>query len=274
MKKILVPTDFSDGAFNALIHALHIAKQFGAAIDIIHAYSIPPTGTAVMVDLTDILRKNANEELVLLRERVDALNLSEGITINYLAEHGTVIDTLERSTRKHGSELVIMGTQGASGITEKWLGSNTAAAARNLNIPMIAVPAESPYQPYTNIVFATDFKIADDKQTMNLVKDFVKNFEGRLRFLHVMDPDEKTDTATTTAFRERMHSEFGAPEPTFTFVVDEDIDEGIEDAIEQYGADLLITVRHEYGFFEGLFRSSVSQKIINAASLPILIIKG
>ncbi len=274
MKKILVPTDFSDGAFNALIHALHIAKKFGATVDIIHAYSIPPTGTAVMVDLTDILRKNANEELSLLRERVMALNLAEGITINYIAEHGTVIDSLERATRKHSSELVIMGTQGASGITEKWLGSNTAAAARNLDIPMLAVPAESPYQPYSNIVFATDFKIADDQKSMGVVKDFVKNFDAQLRFLHVMDPDEKSDNSITGAFRERMHSEFGDPEPTFTFVVDDDIDEGIEDALDQYGADLLITVRHKYGFFEGLFRSSVSQKIINSASLPILIIKG
>jgi nucleotide-binding universal stress UspA family protein len=274
MKRILVPTDFSEGAFNALVHALHIAQIFDAAVDVIHAYSIPPTGTAVMVDLTDILRKNALEEIELLKKRTSALNLAKGIKIDYDAEHGSVIDVIARSERERQIDLVVMGTQGASGITEKWLGTNTAAAARNTNVPMLAVPAESRFKPYSQIMFSTDFKVIKDKKSMEFAAKFAKAFDGHVRFLHVRKDGEKRDSGTEDAYKLQMKSIFGSPEPTFSFTIDSNIDSGIKETLGIKPADLLITVRHDYGFFEGLFRSSISQKIINSASIPILIIKG
>lgn len=274
MKKILVPTDFSDGAFNALLHAIHIAKIFGAELDVVHAYSIPPTGTAVMVDLTDILRKNALEELELLKERTEKLDLAAGVSIHYDAEHGSVIDVVGRAVNERQTELVVMGTQGASGITEKWLGTNTAAAARNANVPLIAIPAESPFKPYDDILFATDFKVVKDKKAMEFVAVFAHAFDAHVRFLHVKKDGEKSESGTEDAYKLQMKSIFGKPEPTFTFTIDSDIESGIKETLNKKPSDLLITVRHDYGFFENLFRSSVSQKIINSASIPILIIKG
>ncbi len=274
MKKILVPTDFSDGAFNALVHAVQIAQQFNAAVHVVHAFAIPPTGTAVMVDLTDILRKNSNDELALLKKRIETISETGRVRMIYEAHHGTVIDVINRTVENHHIDLVIMGTQGASGITEKWLGTNTAAAARNVNVPMIAIPVDTPFQPFTNMVFATDFKVVKNSIALNFVALIAKAYASHLRFLHVRKDNKKTELEESDAFKAQMREIFGKTNLSFTFVIDSEIDHGIEETLANKPAELLITVRHQYGFFEGLFRSSVSQKLINHAALPILIIKG
>ncbi len=276
MKRILVPTDFSKGAFNALMHAMHIAKMMNASIRIIHAYSMPPTGSTVMVDITDILKKNADEELENLKVEVNKLDLSKELNINYISSHGSVIDVINRQTKESEIDLVVMGTQGASGITEKFLGSNTAAVAKSINIPMIAVPAELTYQPYNKFLFTTDMKVLKNSSPMKFIGEFSKEFNAEVKFIHVRAPgSEELDQKDIDAYRDQVESIFDpSTKSSFAYVYEDDPEEGIADTIEMEKPDLIIVIHHSYGFFEGMFHSSVSQNIINRASLPILVMKG
>lgn len=272
MKKILVPTDFSEGAFNALIHALNHAKATESSVTVIHAYLMPPTGTAVMVDITDLLRKNAEESLADLRDRVEKLEVAQGLDIAYKAKHGTVTDVLHRYTEKHGIDLVVMGTQGASGITEKFLGSNAAAAARNVKCPLLAVPAEKPFRNIEKIVIATDLKDLNHPETFEIVESLAEKHDAVIRFLHVRKTDESFDHAKSEAFKKQVASTFKSKAPVFTFIFENDIEDGLSDALEKDGADLLTVVQRERGFFQSLFHNSVSQKLVNEASMPVLVL--
>jgi len=272
MKKILVPTDFSEGAFNALIHALHHAKATGASVLLVHAYLMPPTGTAVMVDITDLLRKNAEESLGELRERTEKLEVAEGVTITYKAKHGTVTDVLHRMTEKEAIDLVVMGTQGASGISEKFLGSNAAAAARNVKCPLLAIPAEKPYKNIEKIVIATDLKDLQRPETFKIVESLAEKHDAVIRFLHVRKTDESFDHAKSESFKEQVASTFKRSAPVFTFIFENDIEDGLSDALEKDGADLLTVIQRERGFFQSLFHNSVSQKLVNEASMPVLVL--
>lgn len=272
MKTIIVPTDFSDGAFNALLHALNIAKSAQAEVMVVHAFLMPPTGTAVMVDITDILQQNAEEGLELLRRRVEKLDIAKGITISYKAKHGTVIDVLQRTASKHNADLVVMGTQGASGITEKFLGSNAAAAARNLKTPVLAVPAEKNFSPIKKIVIATDLKQVKSPKLFEIVEQISDANEASIRFLHVRQISEKHDTTQSDAFKHQVTGAFKRHTPLFTFVFEDDIEEGLSTVIEKEGAEMIVVVRRERGFFSGLFHSSVSQRLVNEAALPVLVL--
>jgi nucleotide-binding universal stress UspA family protein len=270
MKKVLVPTDFSDGSFNALIHALHAAKIMNSSVEVIHAYSMPPTGSNVMVDITDVLKKNAEEEMEEFKERVERLSISSGVDIAYGTSYGSVVDVINRMAKESEVSAVIMGTQGASGITEKWLGSNTAAAARNVKVPLIAIPAEKPYAPLEKILFSTDMKVMKNADYLDFVAEFSKLHNASVKFFHVRTPE---DDADESAYKKQVEDHFGI-EPTFSFTYNDDVEKGIEKAIGNERPSLLVVVRHDYGFFESLFHSSVSSHIINNASLPILVLNG
>lgn len=269
MKKILVPTDFSDGAFNALIHAIQVSKILDNPIEIVHAYSMPATGSNVMVDITDVMKKNAEEELENLKRRVEKLESSKGITIHYETAYGSVVDVVNRRADEKNVSLVIMGTQGASGITEKWLGSNTAAAARNVNVPLLAVPVDRPYKPIESILFSTDMKVMDDADCLEFVANLARITEAHVKFFHVRKPDEEKDVE---GYKKQVSNYFTDVHPTYAFTENQDISEGIEETIKKEKPSLLVVVRHDYGFFESIWHSSVSREIINNASLPILVL--
>jgi nucleotide-binding universal stress UspA family protein len=269
MKKILVPTDFSDGAFNALIYAIHAAKLLDHSIEIIHAYSMPATGSSVMVDITDVLKKNAEEEMDTLKKRVQALQIAKGLEIIYDTSYGSVVDVINRRAEKDNVSVVLMGTQGASGITEKWLGSNTAAAARNVNVPLLAIPVDRPYKAIESILFSTDLKVMDDASCMEFVSKLARKTEATVKFFHVRKKDEQTDEE---GYKNQVGKYFANAKVTFAFTQNEKISKGIEETIKKQKPSLLVVVRHDYGFFENIWHSSVSRNIINHASMPILVL--
>ncbi len=275
MKKILVPTDFSEGAFNALMHAVHYAEKLGFSIEVVHAFMMPPTGTAVMLDITDILKKNALEEMAKLRKKVEKMDATKKVQLTYVAEHGSVVDVINRaSANDKNTALVIMGTQGASGITEKWLGSNTAAAARNLTVPLLAIPADRKYKDIEIITFSTDLKKLSDTSGLGILALISQAFNTHIKFLHVRKQSENVDANFGKEFRGQVANVFSEQDVRFSFIFDTTVEEGIKEAIIAEPTDMLVLVRHNYGFFENLFRRSVSQQIVNEAALPILVLKG
>ncbi|HKK39582.1 MAG TPA: universal stress protein [Cryomorphaceae bacterium] len=269
MKKILIPTDFSDGAFNALIHGLHAARILDNSLEIIHAYSMPATGSNVMVDITDVLKKNAEEEMENLKKRVEALEIAKNIEITYDTAYGSVVDVINRRAHEDNVSVVMMGTQGASGITEKWLGSNTAAAARNVEVPLLAIPAERPFKEIESILFSTDLKVMEDAGSLEFVAKLARKTQANVKFFHVRTSDEEADE---DGYKKQIEKYFTDVNPTFSFTHSENVEQAIEETIKKENPSLLVVVRHEYGFFESIWHSSISRHIINNASLPILVL--
>ena len=273
MKTILVPTDFSDGAFNALEHALHYAKSLNYSVKIVHAYSMPPTGSAVMVDITEILEKNANEELALLKKRVEALEFSDGTSISYHAVHGSVVHVINRTSEEEGIEFVIMGTQGASGITEKWLGTNAADAAKYVKDPLLIIPAKQKFKPLKDLLLATDLKIMENERQLGFLANFCFKNKCQVNFVHVRLEGDKLQDDTVMAYQNQLDSIFDENIPRIDFINADDIHDGIHQGIVRYKPDVLAVVRHEYGFFKGLFKSSVSRELIAESELPVLVLQ-
>lgn len=273
MKTILVPTDFSDGAFNALSHALELAKLLDYNIEVIHAYSMPTTGSAIMVNITEILEKNALEELETLKKRVSNLPNSAEVVVSYRALHGPVVDVINRLSKQAGIDFVVMGTQGASGITDKWLGTNAADAAKHVENPLLIIPSNLAYKNIKQIMFATDLKVVDNEHRLNFISKLAKISHAKIEFLHIKKHGEEVDQVQLTKYRGQLNRAFGENRSRITFHDDDKVDEGILQGIETYSPDILVLVRHDYGFFEGLFHNSMSRKLVSESALPILVLQ-
>ena len=272
MNTILVPTDFSDGAFNALGYAMRLAEIFDYSIKIVHAYRLPTTESGVLVDLTEILAKTAQEELDLLKTKVDAINHSN-LTITYGAHYGSVMEVIHNFSKSEGVELVVMGTQGASGITDKWLGTVAASAAKNVEDPLLIIPANQAYRNLNHILFATDLKEIENEKHLRFLATLAKKSNSRLDFLHIRKVNEEADDEKVAKYRAQIQSIFVEDKTRISYLFDDEVNEGIKDGLETHNPDLLVVVRHKYGFFEGLFRGSLSRKLISESALPILVLQ-
>lgn len=273
MKKILIPTDFSDGAFNALEYALHFARLLNFSVEIVHAYNMPATGSMVMVDITEIMANNAQEELDLLKTRVSELSYARDIPINYRKEHGTVIDVINRVSGETGVDFVVMGTQGASGITDKWLGTNAMDAAKLVDDPLMIIPADHTYKNVDHILFATDLKLAGDEDHLKFLSLIAEKSSAKIEFLHIRKQGENIENQQLANYQEQLNRTFGENRSRIAYLYDDEVQEGIEEAIQSKRPELLVVVRHKYGFFEGLFRNSLTKQLISESKLPILVLQ-
>ena len=273
MKKILVPTDFSDGAFNALEYAIHFARLLNFSVEVVHAYNMPATGSMVMVDITEIMANNAQEELDLLKTRVKELSYAKGVQVNFRKEHGSVVDMINRVSREPGFEFAVMGTQGASGVTDKWLGTNAMDAAKFVEDPLMIIPADHTYKNIDHVLFATDLKLTGNEDHLKFLSLIAEKSDAKIEFLHIRKQGEIVDDQKLTQYLDQISRAFGKNRPRIAYLYDNEVQKGIEEAIASKRPELLAVVRHKYGFFEGLFRNSISKQLISESKLPILVLQ-
>jgi nucleotide-binding universal stress UspA family protein len=138
--KILVPTDFSEHAERALSAATSFARVIGATLHVVHVgpvmpYFGPPfaPGKAFANELKVASRQEFDAYMATLRQRgVEAVGtLTEGIA--YVE--------INRVAKEAGSDLIVMGTHGRTGIEHALLGSVAERVVRTSPIPVMVVPA-------------------------------------------------------------------------------------------------------------------------------------
>ncbi len=148
MKKILVPTDFSEKAENALKVAAQLAKKFNAEIYLFHMHGAAmqiwsnPAGDTRSNDLPEAiffmkLAKKRFDEL-LSRPYLKGLKVHDTVEIN------KAFDGIMETSRKHDCDFIIMGSQGATGFKEMFIGSNTEKVVRTSEVPVLVVKNEHP----------------------------------------------------------------------------------------------------------------------------------
>ena len=170
MKRILFPTDFSAAANTAFVYALHFADSFDAEVVVLHVYDLPIVETAPLADSTkeifDIVEMNQlesfKEQLPQLHKVAEQYNLGH-VNMRNVLLYGDLIYTVNKVCKDEGIDLIVMGTKGATGLKETFLGSTTASVMINAAVPVLGVPAEANYNKITNIAFTTQYKEKDSE---------------------------------------------------------------------------------------------------------------
>lgn len=194
MKKILVPCDFSAPAQEAFNFAVNIARQNNGEIHVLYvidtAFVNNSTGNFSHaaafngVFLQKLEEQQLNEKFVAMKERY----AHELFSVFFKIDIGSLTQTIENYVRDKNLDLVVMGTHGASGLKEFFVGSNTEKVVRSSNVPVIAVPdGGKAIQSIGNIVFP----VVPKQRTSNFVNEIkvIQNFfQSKLHMLWVNTP--------------------------------------------------------------------------------------
>lgn len=192
MKKILVPTDFSKQAKNALDLAIQLARMADAKIHVMHAVEFPvgglvdPVGVAAVPaydhEFLDALKGKGEEKMAKFLDDFDQSKIEHTIEI------GSVIANIDEQLARNDYDLVIMGTKGASGLKEFFLGSNTEKVIRVAKCPVIVVHEKVDASKIKNIVFATLEKGFSEDLIMH-IKQLQDLFKATLHIVRVNTPN-------------------------------------------------------------------------------------
>ena len=139
-KSILVPTDFSDGAEEALDYACELALQFGATVHLLNVIGIPALGVPELgVALTSsVIDSMVRDNQVALEKLADSKRHRAPIG-QVLLRTGDARDVINQTCKELGADLIVMSTHGRRGVTRALLGSVTESVVRSAACPVLTV---------------------------------------------------------------------------------------------------------------------------------------
>ena len=162
MKEILLPTDFSDYALNAIFSALKLQRETPCNFTLLHVYEPDTRNIASRQNATrsgmiyDAMHKDALNKLDETLAMIAKVSDYAQHTFSVRAEPGDLATVINELVPKHDLDLIVMGTKGASGAKLVFLGSNTVRVLKKIrNCPILVIPKKFNFQSLTKIVFPT-----------------------------------------------------------------------------------------------------------------------
>ncbi|MGL2966278.1 universal stress protein [Flavobacterium sp. XGLA_31] len=273
MKKILVPLDFSETSENAFVYAVELAKLFKAELVLLHTFDLPivdsqamPLNYATLYDTIELTNlDHFKEELPKLRAIAEA-HKAEHIVMNHIMMDGELVYNIKKVIKQEKADFVVMGTKGASGWLDSFIGTNTSSVISDVSVPVLSVPSEAKFTKIETIAFTTRFRQKDIKALEDVVK-MAKKLKAKVKCLYVQTPS--SDVTDETVKRWESHFE---DEDNIQFFVlpSEHVKTTIEDFLVNQEVDMLSMLTYKRNFFVELFTTTTTQKLSQSLKTPIL----
>jgi nucleotide-binding universal stress UspA family protein len=180
---------------------------------------------------------------------------------------GGLIFNINKAIKEDKIDYVVMGTEGASGWSAFFSGTNTGAALSDVEVPLLSIPLEAKFKKIKTIGFTTRFR-AKDKKALKKVLEIAKMAGAEIKCLYV-----KTSKSDVTKDMIKKWEKYFEEEPIEFFVItSNEVKETILDFILYQEIDFLTMLTYKRSFFEGIFHPSLTKKFANSFEVPILAI--
>tara|TARA_R110000868_G_scaffold136879_1_gene350054 strand:+ start:30982 stop:31821 length:840 start_codon:yes stop_codon:yes gene_type:complete len=275
MKKILLPTDFSDNSFEAIGYALRLFKNINCRFFLMHTY-IPPVynaeylvGSPGLIGLGDVMQETSRTQLEKLKNRLQKEYNNPKHSFEVHTAFNTLLNEVMETVESEGIDLVVMGTKGATGAEEILFGTNTVHIIKKAICPVLVVPPNFEYENPLEILFPTDFDIAYNKKILAPLLDIADEHGSQINVLHVSTGYELTENQEKQKDGLEKILEKRAQ---FHDVSSNEIINAINAFQAKEKINLLVMVQNKHTFFERLFIEPVIKKIGFHVTIPFMVI--
>ena len=274
MKRLLVPTDFSPCADNAINFAVEVAKVLSAEIVLLNVYEHAGSTYTDYVGLDKEFRATMmNEGLLKLKQLQKSMEETEGITVSVLQYEGSIKENIIKSAADINADIIIMGTLGNAGIKERLWGSSTAAVIGASKIPVVAVPIEYDDVLPDKILFTTNHfegspRILDplfELAAINMAQVFVALFSSGTA-------ESAAGAKELVEYGQELQKRYHDKSLVTEYLTGNDFENTIEQYIHKNDIKLLAMITYQRSFFERLFYPSMSKKMSYHTRIPLLVI--
>jgi nucleotide-binding universal stress UspA family protein len=270
MAHVLIPTDFSGNALKAALFAIKLHGVEGNTFTVLNSYMMPRGAASTMWSIDDLLAKESREGTSAFIERLKEEIDDPNADIRMLCEHGDLPNVIARlKHEEEPPELVVMGTQGASGLKEVLMGSNTADVIKRGGLPVLAVPENAEYRSPKRIILADDGGPVE-KGTLQVLVDIARWSHAEVMIVRVVSEDDAEGTDEGGSIYDNL---LGAIPHSHHFISGENVNTALHDMADQSDADLVVVIHRQRGLFEQLFHRSTSTKLAMHTHIPMLVLQ-
>lgn len=265
-KTILVPTDFSERAKNAIDQAIHVASRIDARIIIYHVYHRPTTERAQKMSLENLKKKIDRNFDKLLESFPDLKKIHH----EFRKELGLTVEKITDLVNKDGIDMLIMATKGASGFNEVW-GTKTAKIIKLIDTPVFVIPDNTNLKDMKKVALACDYSLKTDENAIGFLTDLAEKL-GFLIDVVTLNREEKTMTKKEKQNRDELIKQMGNDDASFQFTQHPEVDKGIMAYAEANNIDAVVLFPKNYSFIERMFHESLTEKMVFNSPIPLIVI--
>lgn len=267
IQNILVPVDLSESSLNALNAAAALAKKHGAAIQILH---IEENAIAYTDESPAFLSNSISNPTDILTALASTMSYTHGIKTDILLEEGNVLDTIIKRSIKLNADLIVMGSHGASGYRDGFIGINSYSVIKYAPCPVLCIPVRKKVFAFKNVLFPIR-PVAGGLKLYSTVRNFTDP-NSTIDVLGLSYRTVETDTSILNTIVDEIREDLEMDQVhTKVFWGDEGvIAEDILRLAQRRNPDLLIVSAAIDGASKPRFIGPHAQKVINCAKLPIL----
>ena len=273
MKKILIPTDFSETAEYALKVAAQIARKNDAEVILLHMLELPHQGADAIGSGHNIpeLMFFKNAAIKKLEDLMEEDYL-DGINVSEIIQFEMAFDGIMKISEKNGVDLIVMGSHGASGFKEMFIGSNAEKVVRNSEVPVLIIKKDQPIFNADDFVFAADFT-DEIKKPFEKVVEFANKFDSTLHLVMINTPNNFKPTSLAQDIMKKFVANFNINKFETHIYNETNVEKGILNFADSIGADLIGMSTHGRKGLSHFFNGSISEDLVNHSLIPVVTFK-
>jgi len=276
MKKILVPTDFSSHAQNAINTAFKFAKKYEAEVDILHVIS--SLGSQLITSdeskvnkvleqtYIDSIQENTYE---MIQKYIKSISFPEA-QYKVVIETGNIYQQIKNYSSENGIDLIIMGTHGTRNLEEIWVGSNTEKVVRMAPCPVLSVKSNTPeFDSFDNILFPSTLKDGQ-VDALKRIGRLAENYGGKIHLLYVNSTFGFLSKEEIIERQENFLEKAGLSDVTMHQTTARTEEAGILNMAKYLKVDLIALQTSQRKGLAHFFLGSTAEDVVNQAQIPVL----
>ncbi|EAR00079.1 universal stress protein [Maribacter sp. HTCC2170] len=276
MKTILIPTDFSENAWNTISFALQFLKNERCTFYFLHTYTPAFYRMDYVLggpEFSAIADKGVDASLSGLEmtlQKVKANFNNPKHIYETVSAFNVLTDEITELSHSKSVDLIIMGTQGASGAKEIFLGTNTVHVIRKATVPILAIPAGFVYKRIEKILFAADYKSKYHRKELYTAIEIAKIFDALITVLHIKEEYElskvqKENKDFLALCLAQIKFEFKEERGSY-------MPEAVIEYVEEHDFDILVMMNRNHSFFERILTKQNIDQIGFHIQVPFLVV--
>ncbi|TRO64253.1 universal stress protein [Christiangramia sabulilitoris] len=274
MKHILVPTDFSEQAEKALKVAAQLARKFDGDIYLLHMLELP----LQLIDPVGGGSQNLPEAIFFMKlahqrfNRIMKEPYLQGIKVHEVVEFHRAFEGIMEIGKEKNCDLIVMGSHGARGFQEMFIGSNTEKVVRHSEIPVLVIKNEIEDFVINHFVFATDAN-PSHKNVLRKAVNFSNSMQATMHLLFVNTPNDFVTTKEAHQKIKEFLKDVEIEKHKIHIYNDVSVEQGILNFAKKVNASLIGIGTHGRKGLAHFFNGSISEDLVNHANKPVITFK-
>lgn len=278
MRRILVPTDFSENANNAFFYALGLANELDAAVTLVHVVEMEmevldmpmPSGSAYQArrDAAEM----AMDAQVELAHGLDQAWESVVTAVDKKVLVGNPVALIRSLAEEIEADFIVMGARGRHKSTlAKMLGTRSSDLAQVSPVPVLIVPEGATFKSIVQIAYASELLVSDPYQLWRALQ-LIKPFSPVVRYFHVSQFGEEEELEKEEKIRKYIESQNSALQLVFYHIYGQNIDSELEKYSRTFEVDLIVIYHRHKNLFQRMFTHSHTKHLLSMSDIPVLVL--